>query len=178
MSAYKKAASRSVSKLAQTHKDLIEQTDRLNNILINLRYEGKTKVGKNLKEVWDILTFFEKEVDVHVEVEEKCLFPFLITHVPRLEPLITLFHSEHEDFRKNLREFRLAMENLCGEKSEPNKPGLNDKVREVGTYLIYLLRQHLAAEGESLYKTAEHELHEEEKRELDEIIELNCHPPA
>ena len=178
MSRHKKAASRGVSKLAQIHKDLIEQTDRLNNILINLRYEGKTKVGKNLKEVWDILAFFEKEVRVHVDTEEKFLFPFLKTHVPRLDPLITLFRAEHEDFQKHLRRFRLTMEELCGERGDGDRATKIDKVREVGTYLIYLLRQHLAAEGESIYKAVYHELHPEEREELENLLIAHCRKKA
>lgn len=167
----KKDAPAGIDKLTSIHRDLLAQTDRLNDVLINLQYEGKTKLGKNLKEIWDVLCFFEKEVDVHVGTEEACLFPFISTHVPRLDPLVQLFHAEHEDFRKNLRIFRLAMEDLCSDRSEENKILFVDRVREIGTYLVYLLRQHLKAENESLYKAINEELHEEERLELDKLIQ-------
>lgn len=162
-----------IQKLTEIHKQLLEQADRLNGVLINLRYEGKTKLGKNLKEAGDILCFFEKEVSLHVETEEKFIFPFLEIHVPRLGPLISLFHAEHEDFQKNLKCFRLAMEDLCSEHGDGNRAKMIEKVREVGTYLIYLLRQHLPAEEESVYKAVYHELHEEERKELEKLMSLN-----
>ncbi|MBI4431841.1 MAG: hemerythrin domain-containing protein [Candidatus Omnitrophica bacterium] len=166
----KKDSSSEIAKMAGIHEQLKEQTDRLNTVLINLRYEGKTNLGKNLKEVWGILFFFEKEVCLHVEAEEKLLFPFLQAHVPRLEPLINLFHSEHEDFKRNLKRFRLAMEELCGENGDHHRAKRIDNVREIGTYLIYLLRQHMAAEEESIYKAVLHELHQGEREELEKLI--------
>ena len=162
-----------LQKMTDIHQELFEKTDRLNHVLTNLRYEGKTNLGKNLKEVWEILCFFENEVSVHIEAEEKILFPFLETHVPRLSPLISLFHAEHEDFKKNLKRFRLALENFCGEKNDHSRSEYIDKVKEAGTYLIYLLRQHLPAEEESVYKAVYHELHDEEREELERLIGLN-----
>ncbi len=162
-----------LEKMKDIHEELFEKTDRLNRALSNLRYEGKANVGKNLKETWEILSFFEKELQAHVDAEEKFLFPFLEAHVPRLSPLISLFRAEHEDFRKNLKRFRLALEDLYGEKSDCGRSESIDKVKEVGTYLIYLLRQHLPAEEESVYKAIDHELHEEEREELEKLMTLN-----
>ncbi len=162
-----------LEKMKDIHEELFEKVDRLNHALINLRYEGKANAGKNLKEAWEILCFFEKEVCVHVEAEEKFLFPFLEAHVPRLSPLSNLFQAEHEDFRKNLKRFRLALEDLYAEKGNHGRSESIDKVKEVGTYLIYLLRQHLPAEEESVYKAVYRELHEEEREELERLMSSN-----
>ncbi|MBI4372939.1 MAG: hemerythrin domain-containing protein [Candidatus Omnitrophica bacterium] len=152
--------------LGEEHHSISQETDRFQEILTHLRYEGKACIGKNLKEVRETLKFFNSEVIQHMKFEEETLFPFLEVHIPKLESVIHLLHAEHEDFKRNLKSFELSIRELEKDASEPNDGKTLEKIRELGIYLIYLIRNHIQAENESVYKIINQELRPSEKQEL------------
>ena len=96
--------------------------------------------------------------------EEKVLFPFLRTHIPKLEPMIWLLTSEHEDFRKALKDLNLSM--AIFKKIGSGKDRIIHQLNEQGIYLLCLLRGHMSVETQSLYRAAEHDLRPDEKELL------------
>ncbi|MBI4394882.1 MAG: hemerythrin domain-containing protein [Candidatus Omnitrophica bacterium] len=152
--------------LEEDHEEILQRTNRLNDILTNLRYEGKPSLGKNLKEVRETIQFFNQEVIQHVKLEDETIFPFLETHIPKLESVIHLLHAEHEGFKRNLKSFESLVKELEKNSSEPNHGKTLEKIRELGTYLVYSIRNHMQAEDESVYKLIDQELRPNEKQEL------------
>ena len=144
----------------------LERAERLQEILRNLRYEGKASLGRNLREAEEVRGFFNEELNHYVRFEEEVVFPFLKTHLPRLEPMIWFLQAEHQDFRLNLETFKTRLEELAGSKNEMARLRVLEKIQETGTYLIYLLRNHVRAENEYLYRVADRELRSEEKNRL------------
>ena len=133
-------------------------------MLTRLRFEGKQQLGKNLRETGELLGFFQKEVQDHMRLEEKVLFPFLRAHIPRFEPMIYLLLSEHADFRNSLKELKNDFSKMKRFAGYPDKAIRN--MTEHGKYFICLCRNHQWAESESLYKVAIKELQPAEKRLL------------
>lgn len=163
-----------VALLENAHTDTLQKIDRLQDILTNLRFEGKVRLGKNLKEAGRVLDFFDKELMPHLNLEEKILFPFVETHLPKLESVIHLLQAEHEDFRKNLEGFRFLLQEIPKKKYESIRGEMTERLREQGLYLIYLLRNHIQEETETVYKVANRELRPSEKSTLQkEIVSLN-----
>lgn len=146
--------------------DTLRKIEELREILVNLRYEGKHQLGKNLRQADEVLAFFNGELADHVKGEEKIVFPYIRNHIPRLEPLVLLLSSEHEEFRKNLRSFQFWLKELEKGKGNLDHGKLVEKVRETGNYLTYLLQNHLEQETEILYRVADQELRTAEKKEL------------
>ena len=156
--------------LEKDHETTFQKLNQFYEVLKKIRCEGKLTLGQNLTEANKLIIYFKRELDDHMRDEEKILFPFLQTHVPRLEPMIYLLLSEHEDFRNNIKSLRMALTEF--KKHELIKPGTLDKICEQGTYLICLLRSHMSVEGNSLYKVADKELRLSEKRKLIRQIEV------
>lgn len=152
--------------LEDHHTETLQKADHLREIIIRLRYEGKLSLGKNLTRAKETLRFFGQEMSEHMAEEEKTLFPFLETHVPKLEPLILLLRSEHQDFRRNVACFKLLLSELERAKDDLERGRTIEKLKEIGMYLIYLLQSHLQEESEILYRAAEQGLRADEKREL------------
>ena len=152
--------------LEKIHHTADENLKDLKEILTNIRYEGKAALGKNLKAAAKVFDFLNGDLRSHIETEENALFPFLEKHIPKLEPIIRLLCSEHEDFRKSLQGFECALRELSDEKSGQERGKSLEKLNEQGTYLIYLLRNHIQAEAEGVYKVADRELKLKEKIEL------------
>lgn len=150
--------------LEREHKTTFHKLNQLYEVLRKLRYEGKLKLGKNIAEINEIVDYFKQELDGHMRDEEKILFPFLQKHIPRLEPMIYLLLSEHEDFRNSIGNLKAALYRARAGASV--KPNLIDEIGSQGTYLICLLRSHMWAESHSLYKVADKELRLSEKRKL------------
>ena len=159
-----------VQTLEHNHEEAFQKTDQFYDVLVNLRYEGKASFGKNMKEAEDVLKFFHGEHTRHMKLEDDVLFPFIKAHVPKLEPVIHLLHAEHEDFKRNLQSFECEINELVKEKDESDKVRILEKIREIGTYMIYLLRSHNQSESNSIYHVIDHELHEDEIRELQDQI--------
>ena len=134
--------------------------------MIHLQYEGKISLGKNLREAGEILRFFKQEIEEHMVEEEKILFPFLKTHLPRLDPLMLYLSSEHQDFRRHVAWFKFFLDKLSKKQRPSDRGEAIQKLKGVGIYLIHLLRAHLQGENEILCKVADRELRQDEKKEL------------
>jgi hemerythrin-like domain-containing protein len=159
-------AERIVAFLEEEHAHALDKTNRLHDVLTNLRYEGKPSFGKNVQAVDKLISFFDQKLVDHVHLEEKIIFPFLEIHVPKLESVIHLLRSEHQDFRRNLESFKVHFAKLSAQKNDNGRGSVIEKLQEVGTYLIYLLRNHIQAERESIYRMINRELRSDEKKEL------------
>lgn len=145
----------------------LRRLDRFQTAVSHLRFEGRHERGKNLAAIRSAVAFFEKEVTPHMKEEETTLFPFLRRHIPRLEPVLCLLLSEHEDFRQSLAELKRLLSKL----NRGGSPfGAIDQIREKGTRLAVLMRSHLWAEQEMVHKTAGKELRPEEKRALRALL--------
>ena len=161
-----KTSKKLVEILEGDYEETLEKIREFREILVNLRYEGRHRLGKNLREAREALGFFTGKLARHIEVEEKVVFPFLQRYLPKLDPLILLLGSEHEEFKKNLRSFQFWLKEAGGGKNHLDHGRLLEKVRETGNYLTYLLQNHLQEESGILYRVAENELRPGEKREL------------
>ena len=150
--------------LEKDHKKTLQNLNRFYEVLKNLRFEGKQDLGKNISEIREFVSYFKREIGAHMREEEKILFPFLQTHVPRLEPMVCLLLSEHEDFRNCLNYLTLFLSDFG--KTGSDKARLIHGLNEQGNYLVCLLRCHMWLETQSLYRAADRELHRSEKKQL------------
>ena len=152
--------------LENDHKDILPKLDPLFEGLKGLRYEGKISFQKNLRRVKELLSFFNGRIIEHIHIEEEALFPFLEKHVPRYTTAIKFLLAEHDDFKKNLDILKYLVRDLNRQKSDASRDKTIVKIRETGTYLIFLLRHHIEAEERSIYRMLDKELRPEELKEL------------
>ena len=158
--------------LERDHKEILQEADHLYDVLTNLRYEGKVNFGKNVTKVGKILKFFNEKLIPHIAVDET-IFPFLETHIPKLEPMIRLLQGEHKEIKVNLEVLSFLLEELVSEKDEHKHPQMVERLRDKGIYTVYLLRNHIQVEDEGVYRTIEEDLKPEEKKELLRKIQGN-----
>ena len=155
--------------LEEDHADIDRNTHLLQDSLTNLCYEGKAAFGKNLKELQHILEFFDDEAARHVQFEENVLFPFLKVHIPKLESLLNILSSEHESFKHHLSDFKFYLASISKMESRPERSKMIEKIRETGTYLIFLLRNHIQTEEKSVYEVLVRELRPLEGKEIEDL---------
>lgn len=156
------------------HVKILQKARRFQDALTHLQYEGKASWGKNLRRAHELSRFLSHEVNGHMGEEERIVFPFLQSHIPKLESLISLLCMEHQDFRENLTSFKSLLETLAKKDAGQNGK-LMKKLGEKGMYLIYLLQGHLQEESGILYKVADRELRGDEKREIIKKLGRHCH---
>ena len=152
--------------LEKDHKATFENINHFYALLEKLRYEGKSALGRNLAEANKAVAFFSREIISHMREEEKVLFPFIRTHIPRLEPMVCLLLSEHDDFRHCLKGLKKILQ-VCRNRHSMDAV---HTLCERGTYLVCLLRSHMWCESHSLYKAADNELKPDEKKRLVHMI--------
>ena len=144
---------------------LLRQTDRLEEAMNHLRYEGKVFRGKNLKAANLIVEGIEARLKRHQTLQEKIVFPFLQAHIPKRETMIRFLFSDHKDIEKSNERLRLSLRKLS-----KNQSSEDVKAQQLGTYLICLLRHHVELEKESIHKVIKTELRKDEKREVENKI--------
>lgn len=159
-----------LSHLEKEHTKALKHAENLSGIMTRFHYEGKASFGKNMKMAQDVGDYFSAFVLKHMEFEEKSLFPYLESHIPRLEPVIQLLVNEHDDFRDKLSQFNKALGKLHKRKSEPIDWKKVPFLIESGTYLVHLLRQHTTAERTGFYNAIDKYLREDEKKELSDRL--------
>ncbi len=164
--------------LKASDAEALRKVEHLDRALTRLHYEGKAMVGRNVNEAREVLLFFTSELAEHVELEDKVLFPFLEMYLPKLGTLISLLRSEHEDFRRSVQQFELALLDLTTERRDARQPGVLEQVRDAGLYLVYLLRNHVHVEQEGIYKVVERVLRRDEKQELARRLAQGVREPA
>lgn len=152
--------------LERSHTGIIQKIGQLNEVLTNLRYEGKPTFGKNLRNAKAIFDSFTNELTKDMEFEEKVLFPYLETHVPKLKFMIHILEEEHGDLKGNLETLCKLFRELIKEGYDGGQIDIIEKMRKKGGYLNYFLHNHTWAEGESVYKVMDVELNKDEKLEL------------
>jgi len=134
-------------------------TDKLHKALTHLRYESKAYRAKNIKAAGDAIRNLDGILQRHQSFQEKIIFPFLVSHIPRHEVAIHLLEAEHEDIRENEEKLKLNLRKLTG----ANK-NLNDgKIYERGIYLISLMQHHIDFEKRHIHKSIHEELRADEK---------------
>ena len=152
--------------LEKDHKATFENINHFYSLIEKIRYEGKSTLGKHLTEAAKAVSYFGKEIGDHMREEEKVLFPFIRTHIPRLEPMVCLLLSEHEDFRRSLKDLKKSLQAVRNRYSVDAVHRLCER----GTYMVCLLRSHMWCESHSLYKAADTELKADEKQCLIRMI--------
>lgn len=142
--------------------DIFRQSEKLHRALTHLRYEGKVHRAKNLKEVKESADALDASLKRHRTLQEKIIFPYLSTHIPRRESSIHFLESEHEGLdqsnkklKKGIREFLKSDPVLtCGE------------IYEAGIFFIAHLRHHISYEVKNIRSLIRSELRPDEKREI------------
>lgn len=158
--------------LERNHKGVIQKIAQLNRVLTDLRYEGKSSYGKNLKRAEILLGSLNEDLSWDMEFEEEMLFPYLETRVPRLEFMIHVLHEEHEVLKRRLDGLDSLLRALFNKEDGAGRIKIVEKMRKKGNYLNYFLHQHTWAEEESVYRVMDAELSRQEKDELKKRCEV------
>ena len=84
--------------------------------------------------------------------------------------MIRLFCAEHKEFKDNLELFEQLFQKLKKSSNNDDRPRTLEEFRDRGMYLVCLLRNHVLAESESIYRASGQELKRHELKELTRSI--------
>ena len=151
---------------------MLADVDDLKRALTRLRFEGRQHFKKNFLKVSSILRILKERLLSHVEEEEESLFPFLLRRLPKLEPVMHLFLSEHREFKEYIKRMAALLRKLRVKKSNIARGILVYDIHSQGTYLFCLVTSHIKMESRKLYDVLENELNTDEKNKLMNIFAL------
>lgn len=75
-----------------------------------------------------------------------------------------LLEAEHDEFQSQLKIFQRYFRESSRE--GVRREQVSERIREVGMYLVYLLRNHIQAENRTIYKPVQRNLKKDERKEL------------
>ncbi len=154
---------RSFHHLENEHGLILRQVEIFEEALSRLHYEGKPRLGENLKRLNRVLTFFESHLPKVFKIEGGVFFPFVRRHVPKLEAATRMLEEDHRRIRGQLKTFEawLGRYQKACQKGSEGYPAR--RLRETGAYLACFLKTHLEAEKATVCRTVHAELYPEEK---------------
>ncbi|MCA9401404.1 MAG: hemerythrin domain-containing protein, partial [Candidatus Omnitrophica bacterium] len=120
------------------------------------------------------LEFFRNFLLPHLDVDDKALFPFVLKHIPKLEPVLALLKGEHIELKKSLKASETAIKNMKNQVDIGKRSLFIDKLKNNITYFISLLRNHIQTENEGVYKVVKASLKADEVSFLDHEIQKIC----
>ncbi|MEI7998118.1 MAG: hemerythrin domain-containing protein [Candidatus Omnitrophota bacterium] len=147
-------------------QDVLGMLDDLEEAIKNLQYEGKVSWGKNTKAIEKVVSFLRKKLLEHIQLDEDVIFPYAQKHIPKLESMIYFLRAERNEFKQNLENFELLFKQLRLEKNNQRQQKIIDQLKEKGIYVICLVRNHIQTEIESVYKSMDTQLHQDERKIL------------
>lgn len=156
--------------LLEGHDEALKQCERLLEILTHLQCEGKASFSKNLRGAREVLNFLKHDMAHHMAFEEKVIFPFLERHVPALQPAVMLLWAEHKDLQKSTKRFEVLVSRLPRLADTRARAREIHRLRDLGLYMIYLLRNHTEIESHCVYARVDRLLHVREKSLLRDQI--------
>ena len=157
----------------QEKNTVLEKLTLLYESIQNLQYEGKVSFQKDIKDIEEIVRGLKKILFAHMSLDEGVIFPFARRHIPRLDPMISFLNAERNEFRNQLETFEFLVGKLTEEESALEHEKIFGQLREKGVYVVCIMRNHIQAESEGVYKVLDQELHVREKAELYKFINKN-----
>jgi len=147
-----------LSILSEEHEHILKNLDSLENVLKTIESGGlNQKIIEELKRISENFL----EADKHHKKEEDALFPLLQRH-GIVEPC-KVMRAEHEELRKRKRELR----KLAEQKNLPE----SFKIKEAGSFILDVLRNHIDREENVLFSMAAQILSENELKEMKRMMD-------
>ena len=151
-------------------KVVVEKLNQLENAIYNLQYEGKLFSSSHIKKAEEAMRFLKEKFTVHIDLDNRVIFPFLEKHIPRLNSVLLYLKSERREFQEGFKIFEEILAKLKKENDNMIRHGIIERLKDKGIYLICLMRNHIQLEEQSVYKSLELELHKDERNILIEKI--------
>lgn len=153
-----------VLSLEQQHDDFLSRAEKLYDAVTELRFGENNTFKKQSADMQKLLTEFQRDLPAHMEAEE-IIFSFLEKHIPKLESVTRLLKAEHQELKLSLEVLEQLFQELPQERTSSSLDAAL-QIKEKIIYFLYLLRNHIQVEGESIYRALHEDLHEEERKML------------
>lgn len=150
---------------------VFEKLDLLYEALQNLHYEGKVLLLKNARLISETVQQLKPILRNHADLDEQVIFPFASKHIPILQIMIAFLKAERNEFTIQLNSFDVLFNELTQCHDDNTKQVLLEKIRVKGVYSVCIVRNHMQAELEGVYKVLESKLKLIEKQELYSLIQ-------
>lgn len=142
---------------------ILQKSHYLLNRLEILNFEGKVHLRQKLQGLQPTIKETSDLFASYIKVEEKIIFPFLETHIPRLASHIHLFRKENTEITKTLKEIKQLLKLVLSAQNTKERRKYMGILGEKITFLHYLMVSHFELEDNNLYKCIVQELHIDEQ---------------
>ena len=161
-----------ILKSFEEEKNLVlEKLDLLYESIQNLHYEGKMSLPKNTRIINETVQHLKPILTNHMNLDDQVIFPFASKHIPILDPMINFLKAERNEFTAQLKSFEILFQEFIQRNSVAANYMLLEKLREKGIYVVCIVRNHMQAEIEVVYKALDQKLKLVEKKELFRLIQ-------
>lgn len=159
-----------INSLKLSYSVVNSKLDELKNALTNLRFEGKQCLGKNIGSAVRSVSFLNDKWLNYLEAEEEDLFPYILTHVPKFDPMLSHFNKDHQEQRKTILQLCRVLEGIKNIETD-NMGRTIETCVSVGNYVVCFIKNHMFIKSEIFYRTVFKSLKADEIKQLDQKIQ-------
>jgi len=145
--------------LMNQHKEVLEVLEKIGASIDEL----KDSPAETKQKLIALIEKLDKDFDVHsLRNEEEGLFPVMETFLPRDQGPIGVMIMEHEEFLKQIKDFKQQLGNED-----------YDKVLQIGQHITTAIREHIYKEDNILYNIARMHLSSEDMQKVyDKLMQI------
>lgn len=149
------------------HVGGLAMMDRLAQAIVDLKEGRKSEA---LAAIESAVRFFDGELKIHFDHEERALFPVLGRIIGRAGP-IGAMEGEHESLWRCIDEFVESVEDLKAETSVGDADH-GASVSRLANHIVWTLRGHINREDTMLFPLAEQTLDAQGKNEVTHNLQM------
>lgn len=163
-----------LQQLKDEHMSLRADMDLFYEITEEIEFESGPIVVELFTKLYQQVSDFTNKLKAHSKREEEGLFPMMTRHLEDHDRTIEVMEFEHEKAEQHLQDFLTEADNAG--------PSINENDAQwITVYAVQAhatLTQHFAKEDKMLFPLAEKILSVDEKRELEQLFQVNKFPPS
>lgn len=152
--------------ITQEQNDVLTQCNEFYQALNNLQYEGRISRTRNMQEIKKAIDMFHQRINPYIRIKETVLFPYLSTHVPKLEPILRFLSAEHVEIKSRFKSFERLFRKVCQNDDPADQQNNFAQLRAEGVYLFCLLRNHFQVQNSGIYLMIDQQLTQTEQLSL------------
>ena len=153
--------------LRRKENEVLRLTEKFNHCLTLLRYEGKASRARNYQLAKKNVGLLIATLKQHRNLQEDVIFPFLVRHVPKKEPVIHFLRSDHQIIKRYKMKLRKLLYKVSAKDEGVVERG---KIHETGVSLSNLLNHHIELEKENINQAIRRYLGPDEKKDIKQKI--------
>jgi len=138
--------------LKKSLKDIFKRSDHLYSSLKDIALDDEQSLKQKINAVDQLLKSSQEKWLTHIMMEEKCLFPFLRSKMPKVKATVLSLQEKCKTIKVNFEVVQYLCWELTSSGSGLKRSAILNELKTSGRKLVAMIDSYLNLETEYVYK--------------------------